>query len=100
MRVNTTIRIEEQIKKEASKVAEMLWTNLSNIINMYLTSFVKEKKVDFKVRDHEWFTEEAREDLLRLKEEAEKWIGITWRYSSFDDLVNDLDNKKHDNWKN
>lgn len=43
----SSFRIDSKIKKEAQDLAREMGTNLSNIINMYLAQFVKEKRIHF-----------------------------------------------------
>lgn len=43
----SSFRIDKKVKKEAQILAREMGTNLSNIINMYLTQFVKERKIHF-----------------------------------------------------
>jgi addiction module RelB/DinJ family antitoxin len=43
----SSFRIDKKIKKEAQILAREMGTNLSNIINMYLAQFVKERKIHF-----------------------------------------------------
>jgi addiction module RelB/DinJ family antitoxin len=43
----SSFRIDSKIKKEAQILAREMGTNLSNIINMYLAQFVKEKRIHF-----------------------------------------------------
>lgn len=44
----SSFRIDKKVKKEAQKLAREMGTTLSNIINMYLTQFVKERGIHFK----------------------------------------------------
>ena len=44
----SSFRIDKKVKKEAQILAREMGTNLSNIINMYLTQFVKERSIYFK----------------------------------------------------
>lgn len=43
----SSFRIDSKVKKEAQILAHEMWTNLSNLINMYLVQFVKEKRIHF-----------------------------------------------------
>ncbi len=62
VKVNTTIRLDEDLKSEAIILAKKLWTNMSSVISMYL-----------------------KNDFLE-----NKWIELSKSYSNVQDLINDL----------
>ncbi len=45
-KINVNIRLEQQLKESASLLAEQMWTNLSNIINMFLVQFTRTRKIE------------------------------------------------------
>jgi len=88
----TSIRIDPKIKNPAQKIAKSMGTNLSTIINMYLTQFVREKRLSIVLRDEEGFTPDASADLLALMKRID--IGeeeITGSFSTKEALFAHLD---------
>jgi antitoxin component of RelBE/YafQ-DinJ toxin-antitoxin module len=92
-KVNTTIRLDSQLKSEATLIATELWTNLSTIVTLFLkNNFIVQRWMSFKLRDSDWFTKESRKDLERLLDETDKWIGLSKPYFNVNTLFDDLDN--------
>jgi len=62
----TTIRLEHDLKKEASALAKKLGTNLSTVITLYLkNNFLVEKGLSVNLRDEDGFTAKAAVELKR-----------------------------------
>ena len=92
-KVNTTIRLDSKLKSEATLIATELWTNLSTIVTLFLkNNFIVQRWMNFKLRDTDWFTKEAKEDLEKLLDESERWIGVSKPYFDVNTLFDDLDN--------
>ncbi len=41
-----TLRIDEDIKKEAQKLASSLWLNLNSLVNLKLREFIQDRKIE------------------------------------------------------
>lgn len=52
-KINVNIRLEQELKNNASLLAEQMWTNLSTVINMFLVKFTREKRLEIWIRDTE-----------------------------------------------
>lgn len=50
-KVNVNVRIDKDLKEEASNLAKSMWTNLSTVLNMYLVKFSREKRLDISIDD-------------------------------------------------
>ena len=83
--VTTSIKIEEQLKKESQVLFEKLGMNLSTAINVFLRQSVKEQAIPFRIGEAELNTE-----TIKAIEDAKKGIGISRPFSSVDELMEDL----------
>ena len=61
--VATSIRIDPEIKSAAQILAKRLGTNLSTVVNIYLSQFVREKRLNVSV-DEEGF---SRDESARIQ---------------------------------
>ena len=50
-KVNVNVRIDKDVKENASQIAKDMGTNLSTIMNMYLLKFTREKRIDISLND-------------------------------------------------
>ncbi len=92
-KVNTTIRLDVDLKQEAMQIAKELGTNLSTVISLYLkNNFLVKRWFSANLVDEDWFTKEGRADLERLLDETEKGIGVSKPYFDVNTLFDDLDN--------
>ena len=92
-KVNTTIRLDLDLKNEASKIAQQLGTNLSTVISLYLkNNFIVKKWFHAELRDEYGFTPEAAADLQRELDETDKGIGVSKSYDDVHSLISDLRN--------
>lgn len=70
-----------------------MWLNLSQVISLFLKdTFLESDRISVQHVDKAGFTREKSNDLRRLIEEAEKWIGVSKPYTNVEDLIRDLDN--------
>ena len=83
--VTTSIKIEEQLKKESQVLFEKLGMNLSTAINVFLRQSVKEQAIPFRIGEAKLNTE-----TIKAIEDAKKGIGISRPFSSVDELMEDL----------
>ena len=89
MSVVINFKTDPKIKNQAQKIAEAMGLNLSDILNLYLRGFVKNKEINFKVHDHEL---EPSDELINAIRETEEEIkeGKMKRFSNMEDLIADL----------
>lgn len=92
-KVNTTIRLDFDLKTEASSIAKELGTNLNTVISLYLkNTFLIDKWISVSLRDNAWFTKKAGDDLKKLIEESKDGKGVSKPYADVHNLINDLRN--------
>ncbi|MCH5282092.1 MAG: type II toxin-antitoxin system RelB/DinJ family antitoxin [Treponema sp.] len=88
--VSTNIRIDENVKTEASKLFEGLGLSLSDAVNVFLRQSILHRGVPFKI---EYPEENPNKELRAAIREAKKIEKNPERYKSyknFDDLAADL----------
>ncbi len=88
--VSTNIRIDENVKAEASKLFEGLGLTLSDAVNVFLRQSILHRGVPFKI---EYPEEKPNKELRAAIREAKKIEKNPERYKSyknFDDLMADL----------
>lgn len=88
--VSTNIRIDENVKTEASKLFEGLGLTLSDAVNVFLRQSILHRGVPFKI---EYPEETPNKELRAAIREAKKIEKNPERYKSyknFDDLTADL----------
>ena len=85
------VRVEENVKKEASSLFSDLGLDLSTAINMFLRKAISSKGIPFEVKKEipNQKTIEAINEIEQIKKGKIK----AKRYSSTDDLFNDLNNE-------
>jgi DNA-damage-inducible protein J len=83
------IRIDEEVKNEASEIVEELGLNLSTAISMYLKQIVIRKEIPFMISTYPQLSDEAIAALEEGEAIASGRIAAR-RYSSVDDLFADM----------
>lgn len=78
------VRLDEDLKKEASDLSKSLGLTISEAVRMFLVTFVKEQKIPFDI-------EKPNKKTIKALKDAEE--GRTTRYASFTDLVKEVDQK-------
>jgi len=92
-KVNTTIRLEEDIKMQSMQLASELWISLNSVISLYLkNNFIRKRAIDFSIRDEWGFTKVEWEDLKEIRKNSKKWINVSKPYTSLNNLLSDLKN--------
>lgn len=85
--VNVTIRMDENVKKEAEELFSDLGLTLSSAINVFVKQAIKEQRIPFilsrDVPNKE--TLKAIKEIEALKNDPNKKI-----YNSFDEIVGEL----------
>ena len=85
---NINIRVDNNLKKEASELFNDLGLNLSTAINIFLTQCVKEQAIPFEIKQPK-----PTRRLKKALKEAEKISSgkiNTKSYNNFDELIKDL----------
>lgn len=84
--VSTNIKIDKTLKKESQELFESLGISLSAAINIFLRQSVREQAIPFRVGNPI-----PNSETLRAIEEARDGIGLSRRFSSVEELMEDLD---------
>lgn len=88
---NINVRVDENLKKEAEGLFNDLGLNMSSAITMFLKTAVRYDGIPFQLHRNKMNSEtlEALAEYDEMKTHPEKYK----RYSSFSDLVEDVDNE-------
>lgn len=68
VKINANFRLDKELKNNASELANKMWINLSTVVNIFLTKFVREKKLEINFDNSQMW-----ENYERSKKELEKW---------------------------
>lgn len=77
-KINVNIRLDQELKNNASLLAEQMWTNLSTVINMFLVKFTREKKLEI------WISDTELTDFTDSEINSIKWL------SNFNSFMNSI----------
>jgi DNA-damage-inducible protein J len=85
--VQTQIRIDEDVKREASELLNGLGLNLSDAVNMYLRQIILQRRIPFEIKYPEYKDEVivAMEEAKRISHDPN-----TKRYNSFEEALEDI----------
>lgn len=80
-KINVNIRLDQEIKENASYLAEKMWTNLSTIINVFLVKFTNEKKFEFSLPEVEFenFWKNEVKDIENLSNFNSFISSVKWK---------------------
>lgn len=88
-KISTNISIDPKLKEESIMLLSQFGLDLSTAITLFLQQTVREKRIPFQIRldipNKE--TQEALSELEAMKKDKEHYK----RYSSFDELLEDID---------
>jgi len=84
MSVVINFKTDADVKREAQEIAKEMGISLSAVLNMYLTKFVREKKLDIRVESWENLSDESKEAIREA--EADKKAGRLKSYSPEESL--------------
>ncbi len=90
--MSTTVRVNEEIKKEVTPILNSLGLSLSEAINMYLHQIKLNAGLPFEVKIPKF-----DKDLMEALEEAEEMMKHPENYkgyTSVDELMEDLENEQ------
>lgn len=88
MKTTTSVKLDKNIKKEASKLADELGLSLSSVINATLKKFVDERRVVFSVSLE--FNKKAERQFLRLRRDVKSKKNLSKTYTNSDDFFTAL----------
>ncbi|MCM1136656.1 MAG: type II toxin-antitoxin system RelB/DinJ family antitoxin [Clostridium sp.] len=88
--VNVTIRMDEDVKRQADDLFSDLGMSLSGAITIFMKQAIRQQAIPFKIaRDvPNQETLEAIEEVKRLKNDPMKKV-----YNSFDEILEELNNE-------
>ncbi len=88
MKTATSIKLDKDVKKEASKLASQLGLNLSAVVNASLKKFVTERRVVFSL--HPEFNAKTEKKLLKIKDDIKKRKNLVGPFHYLEDLFEAL----------
>lgn len=83
------VRIDETIKQQASETLQAMGLSLSDAVRVFLTRVVADKKIPFDLRAPN------TETLAAMQEADEITMLRMARFSTSDELLNDLEKNSH-----
>ena len=87
---NLTIRIDEDIKKEAEILFSRIGLNTSSAINVFFRQAVREQAIPFELKPYDdYYTGQRLERILHSKAQAEKGEIITKTLAELEAMEND-----------
>jgi DNA-damage-inducible protein J len=88
--VQTQIRIDEDVKQEATELLNGLGLNLSDAVNMYLRQIILQRKIPFEIKYPEY-----KDEVIAAMEEARQTSHdpSVKRYNSFEEALEDLEDE-------
>jgi len=87
---NLTIRIDEDIKREAEILFSRIGLNTSSAINVFFRQAVREQAIPFELKPYDdYYTGQRLERILHSKAQAEKGKIITKTLAELEAMEND-----------
>jgi DNA-damage-inducible protein J len=83
------VRIDESIKQQASETLQAMGLSLSDAVRVFLTRVVADKQIPFDLRAPNSDT------LAAMKEADEVASSRMARFSTVDELINDIEKNSH-----
>ena len=84
MKTTTSIKLDTEIKEEATHLAKELGLSLSSVINATLKQFVTERRVVLTVAPE--FNEKTKKAFLAMEADVRAGKNISESYTNIDDL--------------
>jgi len=88
MKIITSIKLDKNIKSEATELAKDLGLSLSSVINATLKQFVSERRVVFSSTP--LFNDKTRKEFLLMKADVENGKDISKSFTNTKDLKKEL----------
>lgn len=89
MKTITSIKLDKDVKEEASKLAAELGLNLSVVVNATLKKFVIERRVTFSVEPE--LNAKTKAKFLKIRDDIKKGKNIVGPFDNIDDLRKSLE---------
>ena len=89
MKTTTSIKLDKNIKEEASHLAKELGLSLSSVINATLKQFVNERRVVLSLSPQ--FNKKTEESFLKMIDDIKNNKNISKKYTDVNDLFEDLE---------
>lgn len=90
MKVTASVKIDKDIKEEASKLANDLGLTFSGVVNAFLTNFVKEKRLV--ISQEPELNDSIKSYLREVLDDVKKGNNLSKSFSNVEDLKKDLEN--------
>jgi len=87
MTTTVQIRIDEKMKKEATKILKAMGLDMSTGVKLFLSQVVNTKSIPFPVMSADFWPEEKKREMVR---EAKDALENGKRYSSAEELHRDI----------
>ncbi|MCD7904655.1 MAG: type II toxin-antitoxin system RelB/DinJ family antitoxin [Clostridiales bacterium] len=84
--VNTDIKVEQSLKKEAQELFESFGLSLNSAVNIFLRQSVKEGAIPFRIGNPV-----PNAETVKAIEDARNGVGLSRVFSSVSELMEDLD---------
>ena len=84
MKTVTSIKLDTEVKKEASKLASEMGLNLSAVVNATLKKFVRERQVVLSIPPE--FNKKTRTRFLKMRQDVKNNKNISKVYTRVSDL--------------
>lgn len=88
MKMTTSIKLDKDVKKEASALASQMGLNLSSVVNATLKKFVMERRIVFSLSPE--FNVQTEKKLLKIKDDIRKGKNIVGSFDTVDRLRESL----------
>jgi len=90
MKTTTSVKLDKEVKEEASKLAKELGLNLSVVINATLKKFVNERRVVFSA--HPELNAKTRKKFLKIRDDIKKRKNLVGPFETVEELQKSLMN--------
>lgn len=88
MKTITSIKLDKDVKEEASKLAAELGLNLSVVINATLKKFITERRLVFSVEPE--LNAKTQKKFLKIMDDIKKGKNLSKPYTNSEDLFKAL----------
>ncbi|HMO79061.1 MAG TPA: type II toxin-antitoxin system RelB/DinJ family antitoxin [Candidatus Paceibacterota bacterium] len=88
MKTTTSIKIDKDIKEQATSIANDLGVSLSTVVNATLKKFVTERRVVLSLAPE--FNEKAKKEFLKLRDDVRKNKNLSKVYTDLNSLKKGL----------
>ncbi|MCL2813697.1 MAG: type II toxin-antitoxin system RelB/DinJ family antitoxin [Oscillospiraceae bacterium] len=87
---NLTIRIDEDLKRDAESLFNKIGINISTAIIIYFRQAIRTQEIPFELKPYDdYFTGKRMERILHSVEQAQKGETITKTFSELEAMEND-----------